>query len=591
MKTQTSQTILSLYATYQRMLLAAGQQATALKRSYLLTFFSSIAQGCAFAMFFPIFRSALAQPFDAHELFLCVAGLLLFTSLDLVLRWFAHGFDYSRHLPDVAHELRLNLGLQLRRMPQQDLAKNRTGEITSVLAGSVEEVITPMGATTSVVIRSVVVPIVVIGCTFFIDWQLAVAMLVIFPFAIPLYRVLRVYGHESTKSLSDGHAKLSAEIVEYVQGLSVLRSVGCVGAKSDRLNTAVKELEALQISNQTRNTLPTVLMMSLVEIGLSFIVAFGVYHILSARLDVAALAALLVASIRFSEPLSMLANTTAVFDYMEAGLQKIESILNVPPLPEKTHPQKIKAFDIAFDHVSFSYAQSSSPALSNVSFNIPEKTMTALVGTSGSGKTTVTRLLMRYADCQQGSIKVGGIDVRDLSSQDLMRHISVVFQDVYLFDDTIIANIRMGRPTATDEEVMAAAKAAHCDEFIARFPEGYLTRVGDAGGNLSGGEKQRISIARAILKDAPIVILDEPTASLDCESELAVQQALDRLIRSRTVIVIAHRLSTIVGADQILVFDEGRLLEKGNHQTLLECNGRYKHMWQTQQKIKNWHAR
>ncbi len=226
--------------------------------------------------------------------------------------------------------------------------------------------------------------------------------------------------------------------------------------------------------------------------------------------------------------------------------------------------------------------------LENINLHIPEKSLTAIVGKSGSGKTTLTKLILRYADPQHGVVKIGGVDVRELEQGELMKHVSVVFQDVYLFDDTILNNIRMGNPQASDNEVKEAAEKAHCDEFIERFEHGYETRVGEIGGSLSGGERQRISIARAILKDAPIVILDEPTSALDTESEVAVQKALDELIQSKTVIVIAHRLSTISHADSIVVVEDGSVVQHGTHQDLIARDGRYKNMFAAQQRIKKW---
>lgn len=224
--------------------------------------------------------------------------------------------------------------------------------------------------------------------------------------------------------------------------------------------------------------------------------------------------------------------------------------------------QQSNGYDINFENVSFTYESQEETTINDVSFTMEERTMTAIVGDSGCGKNTLTKLLMRYADIEKGTIKIGGADIRYMSQDELMKHVSVVFQDVYLFDDTIINNIRMDSPNATDEEVAAAIKAAHCNDFINRLYKGYNTIIGDIGGNLSGGERQRISIARAILKKAAIVILDEPSAALDTESEVSVQQAIDELVEDKTVIVIAHRLSTIVGADQILVMDQGEIVER-----------------------------
>jgi ATP-binding cassette, subfamily B, bacterial IrtB/YbtQ len=214
--------------------------------------------------------------------------------------------------------------------------------------------------------------------------------------------------------------------------------------------------------------------------------------------------------------------------------------------------------------------------------------MTAIVGHSGHGKTTLTRLIMRYADTQKGDIKIGGVNIKNMEPDELMSHISVVFQDVYLFDDTILNNIKMANTNATDKEVEEAANAACCHEFISRLPDGYHTRIGDIGGSLSGGERQRVSIARAILKNAPIVMLDEPTAALDTESEVAVQKAIDKLVKDRTVIVIAHRLSTIAGADNILVIHDGQIAESGTHDALIKKEGRYYNMWSAQQRTKAW---
>ena len=221
--------------------------------------------------------------------------------------------------------------------------------------------------------------------------------------------------------------------------------------------------------------------------------------------------------------------------------------------------------------------------LKGISLQIPEKALTALVGASGCGKTTITKLILRFADVKSGSIKIGGIDIRDMSQSQLMSLVSVVFQDVYLFQDTIINNIRMAKLSASDEEVIEVCKQANCHEFIQNFRDGYQTRLNDIGKSLSGGERQRISIARAILKNAPILILDEPTAALDTQNELAVQKVINKLVQGKTVLVIAHRLSTIIGAKQIVVIDKGEIVESGTHQQLLQHNGIYKEFWHLQQ--------
>ena len=260
--------------------------------------------------------------------------------------------------------------------------------------------------------------------------------------------------------------------------------------------------------------------------------------------------------------------------------ERIIEVLDAPVLPVLAPPQTPQDAGVCFEHVSFRYLGRSKNALTDISFTAPAGSLTALVGGSGCGKTTLIRLIMRYADPQQGRILIGGSDIRALTQEDLMRQISVVFQDVYLFDDTIANNIRLGKANASDAEIEAAARTARCHDFIMAMPEGYQTRVGDIGGKLSGGEKQRISIARALLKNAPIIILDEPTAALDTESEVAVQQAIDALVQDKTVIVITHRLSTISGAQQIIVLSGGQVAESGTHSELLTQNGVYRRLWQ-----------
>lgn len=588
-QTQTMQSVPSLTQSYRRMLQAAGNEAPALRRSFQYAVLSSVMQGLAFASLYPLMEVILSESFNINQLWTWVGVLGLFALLDWVFRWKAHEFGYSEKLANVTHETRVKLGLHLRNMPLQSLYKSRTGELSTVIAGNVDEIITPMGTISEMFIRSLTVPIVVILATAFINWQLAIAMVLIFPMTIPIYRWIRKSKGRGMRELANAHANTASEIVEYVQGLPVLRAANATGEKSERLQTSLAHLQKIQEKSQLKSIMPNFLLWTWIEGGIIVILAIGVYLILNGSFTIAALAALLIISVRLSESIALLTNVAAVLDYMEAGFEKIEKFLAIKPLTIQQLQQAPKHFEIAFENVTFGYVESESPELSNINLTLPEKSMTALVGPSGSGKTTLTRMIMRYADPQNGQVKIGGVDVRAMSQEALMSHISVVFQDVYLFDDTVLNNIRMGKPNATDEEVEAAARSAHCHEFISRLPHGYQTQIGEIGGTLSGGERQRISIARAILKNAPIVMLDEPTAALDTESELAVQQAIDELVKNRTVIVIAHRLSTIVGADQIVVLEDGQIVQSGKHSELIAQSGRYQSMWQAQQGVKNWH--
>ena len=284
------------------------------------------------------------------------------------------------------------------------------------------------------------------------------------------------------------------------------------------------------------------------------------------------------------EPISDSAHTLGVID---GAMDQLDALREENFIDADGKDIPLRHYDIEFKNVDFGY--DSRQVLKNVSFTIPEKTSTAIVGPSGSGKTTICSLIARFYDPQSGSISVGGHDLREFTCDSLLSNISMVFQNVYLFHDTVRANILFGRPDATEEEMIAAAKKARCHDFIMALPEGYDTVVGEGGGTLSGGERQRISIARAILKDAPIILLDEATASIDPENEHLIQQAISALTRGKTIITIAHRLSTIRNADQILVVDDGRIAERGTHEELLAKNGLYKRFTEVREQAEGWH--
>jgi ABC-type multidrug transport system ATPase subunit/MFS family permease len=371
------------------------------------------------------------------------------------------------------------------------------------------------------------------------------------------------------QTLGEAHQRLSGDIVEFAQGMMVLRACGSDADKSRALRDHFDALENLQTRTHRQSAGATMLIAGVVELGLQVVVLCGIIWVVTGTLNLAFLIAAAAMIMRFAEPMAMFISYTSVVELIASALQRIEQFMAIAPLPVAEQSEMPERYDIRFDQYSLPLRRSGDPALNDLSLTFPAASMSALVGASGAGKTTVSKLLMRYADPQQGQISIGGVDIRRLTAEQLNSLISVVFQDVWLFDDTLLANIRIARPQATQQEVEEAARAAQCLEFISRLPQGWLTPMGEMGGQLSGGERQRISIARALLKNAPVVILDEPTAALDIESELAVQKAIDNLVHNRTVIIIAHRLSTIAGAGNILVMEEGRVVEQGTHAQLL----------------------
>jgi len=580
----------SLKDSIAKMFIAAGDEAPAMKRSLVFLGAAALVEGLALSCFFPIFHALLTEPMSVNALMFWLSIMAGLAVLEGVLRWFGNGaFSYSPRFANVSYLLRLKLGNTLRHIPLETLYKKSTGELVSVLSGNVDEVTMPMGTLSAVMLRSLLVPLVVILLTSVYDWRMALILALIFPLLLPMYRRRRAAYARGMSALADANVRTSAALLEYIQGLAVLRSANATGVKAKVLHEALLHLEKIQRQGQKKGILPNILTASLVEMGIWVIVLLGVIWILQGSLSLSVLMALLVIVVRFSEPVALFINMAAVFDYMEAGLTRIEALLNMEPLPVKEPIQSPKGFDIEFDNVSFSYHQSEELSLQSVSLRVPERSMIALVGPSGSGKTTLFRMLLRYADPQSGKVTLGGCDIRHMEPETLMQQVSVVFQDVYLFNDTIMNNIRMGRPDASDDEVQLAARSAYCEAFIQRLPDGYQTQVGDIGARLSGGEKQRISIARALLKNAPIVLLDEATAALDTESEAMVQSAINALVSEKTVLVIAHRLSTIRQADRIYVFEKGRQVESGSHDELIAQEGCYHRLWQAQESVKAWH--
>ncbi|TBU90066.1 ABC transporter ATP-binding protein/permease [Stutzerimonas kirkiae] len=570
------------------LLRSTGQYAPRLRRSLLGLLFAAILQGLALACLFPLF-DALLQARDGAATLFWLGALSLLAAAAAALRWYAQGFDFDGDMAAATHQLRTRLGEQLRRIPLEELQDRRSGDVNSALLGNVDENFNYVVTIADPLLSALLTPLVVAIAALLVDWRIGLSLLLISLAVIPLYlRQKPIYG-AGTRKVAQANQLINAELVEYTQGLQVLRAAGREGEKASRLQDSFEHLRQVQIEDVKSEIRSSMLSSSIIELSVLLLVGLGIFWSLDGSLSLASLAAVLVIVVRFAEPLATFMNYSKVISIVEAALQRIDALLAIEPLPQRQPAQSPTGFEVRFEGVSFQYRQADRPALHELDVELPGNSLSALVGPSGSGKTTLTRLLMRHADPQSGTVRIGGVDIRHIQPEQLNRLISVVFQDVYLFDDSILANIRMARPDASDEEVEAAARAAHCHDFILRLADGYQTRVGDIGGRLSGGERQRISIARAILKGAPIVILDEPSAALDTESEVAVQRAIEALVRGRTVIVIAHRLSTIAAADRILVIEDGRLAEQGRHAELLAAGGRYQAMWQAQQQAKSWH--
>ena len=379
---------------------------------------------------------------------------------------------------------------------------------------------------------------------------------------------------------------MTGAVIEYARGLAVVKSFGKAGASMESVTKAIDDSKKIHLKIEWGYIPGNALHLLALKCGSVGLAMASCLMCLAGQMELPVM--LMFVFFSFSifaslEPISDSAHTLGVID---DAMDQLDALKGENFIDAYGSDIKLSHFDIAFKNVDFGY--DSRQVLKDVSFRIPEKTSTAIVGPSGSGKTTICSLLARFYDPQSGSISVGGHDLKEFTCDSLLSNISMVFQNVYLFNDTIRANICFGKPDATEEEMIDAAKKARCHDFIMALPDGYDTIVGEGGGTLSGGEKQRISIARAILKNAPIIILDEATASIDPENEHLIQQAISALTRGKTIITIAHRLATIQNADQILVVDDGRIAEAGTHDALIREEGLYKRFTEIREKAEGW---
>ena len=576
-----TRTTKSLLKTYIGLINAAGKQKKILIRSLIYTVISSCLFGVSLVLLYPLFASLEAKSVTATVTHLIIVIVLLVGSF--IFKVLCERYDADGYSTLAVTELREKLGNKLRNISLDYLSQFRSGEINHLMMQSVNEAAVFTFMLLNIIITGVVIPLSAAIALLFYSWQLSLMMLLVFPMAIPLYLWRRKAYRRGFSILAEANAKLKGEAVEFVQGLDVLKSTGQTEEKMTEFVKVTTDVANILRIGTKKGEKPNLIITIVIQAGLILIISLGAYLVNAATISYLLLACVLLIVARSTDVLNFFVQMSSMLESLVIGYEKLQELLNAPSLPEKKAEIMPEHYNIEFERVNFSYRGQDKYVLKNISLHIPEKVLTALVGASGCGKTTITKLILRFADVISGSIKIGGIDIRDMSQRQLMSLVSVVFQDVYLFQDTIINNIRMAKLSASDEEVIEVCKQANCHEFIQNFRDGYQTQLNDIGKSLSGGERQRISIARAILKNAPILILDEPTAALDTQNELAVQKVINKLVQGKTVLVIAHRLSTIIGAKQIVVIDKGSIVESGTHQQLLQQDGIYNEFWHLQQ--------
>jgi len=543
-------------------------------------------QGLAFVLIVPVLRAVLdGRPDDAVP-WLALEGALLAGYAIVHYRSQMAGYEAAVAL---AGGLFRRLGDHIAKLPLGWFRADRAGTVGRVTSQGVVEVIGVPAHLVRPVVTAFVTPLTVALAMLAFDWRLALATLATAPLAALAYRWSGDLLQRSQRESDAAAADAAGRIVEFAQAQALLRAFGRSGdgaAAHDPLDAALARQRAAR-RDQLFTTLPGfVAFVAVVQCGFTAILLYGTLLGTGGSIGATELVALLVLAVRYTEPMVAAADLSGAFRIARNSLERMEDLLSTPPLPEPAKPARPGAPSVELRDVSFGY--DGEPLLTGVSFVVAAGTTTALVGASGSGKTTIARLVARFADVDGGAVLVAGADVRELATSELLALVAPVFQDVYLFDATIADNVRIGRPAASDAELARVARLARVDEIVQRLPLGWDTPVGEAGGALSGGERQRVSIARALLKDAPIVLLDEATAALDIHNETAIGDALATLHGERTVLVIAHRLETILAADQIVVLGGGRVVECGRHAELLAAGGAYAAMWAERRAARGW---
>lgn len=510
-----------------------------------------------------------------------------------IIVFFCNKFDYKKTYVVSYMEsenARISIAEHIRKLPMSVFNSKDLSELTTNIMGDVatsEHVLSHVVPQLIANFISITVICVLLAA---FDWRMALAIFITVPIAFGII----VFSRKIYSRLHNKHAyaKLAAsgQVQEYIEGIKVIRACNMDGEKFNALDNALREMKRMAIAMEFGTGVFVTGSQTLLQAGIGFTVFTGTVLLTRGQIELVSMLMFLLIVIRIYGPLLVELTLLPELLYHQIAVKRMRDLMAIEPM-EGDAEKLLQNTDIQLENVSFHYNEDGEEVISDMSVSIPMGSITALVGPSGSGKSTVSRLIARFWDVNKGKITIGGVDIKTLDPEHLMSYMSFVFQDVVLFNDTIYNNIRIGNMGASKEEVIAAAKAACCDEFIEKLPDGYETMLGENGSTLSGGERQRISIARALLKDAPIVLLDEATASLDPENEVLIQKAISTLIKGKTVVVIAHRLRTIMDVDKIIVLDNGRLVEEGTSRELLAKNGLFARLYKIQQESLGWTAK
>lgn len=574
-----------MYGTLKKIIAFAGSKEGLLKKSLLFAFLSGLFAALQFAALFIVVEALVSDNRDRRFIWISL-GIMAVSLVGRIITTYFSTMEQTETGYCMVAEKRIHIGDRLRYIPMGYFNKNSIGNITAIVTTTLGDVENSAARVLVSVLGGFFNSVALVIVLLVFDWRIGLIAAI----GVLLYLVAAELALRKSACLSGvrqhTQESLVESVLEYIQGMGIVKAFGMEKDSTQSIDSAIKA-SCRDNLKLTKASVPyDALKQVVVRVFSVLLLLASIYFWLNGSLSLAYGVILVIASFMVFNDLENAGNMASLLQMLAASMDTANSIDDTPVMDEKGADVVPASSEIIFDNVDFSYADRK--ILDHVSFTIPAGTTTAIVGPSGSGKTTMCNLIARFWDVDAGRITVGGKDVRDFKLDSLMKNISMVFQSVYLFADTIENNIKFGCPDATHEQVVEAAKKACCHDFISALPEGYDTVIGEGGGTLSGGEKQRISIARAMLKNTPIIILDEATSSVDPENEDELQRAIEALTHDKTIIMIAHRLKTVRSADQILVLNNAHIVQSGTHSELIQQKGLYADFVTARQEAIGW---
>ena len=556
-----------------------------IRRSIIAGFFHAIFNALQFGAIYYMLIAIFSQRVSTQTIWICL-GILLVSLVGKIATQKISQMNQTHAGYFMAAHKRIEIGEKIKKVPMGFFSSYSLGRLTTIATTSLSQAEQWIPMLLVLVLGGILNTLIFVLGTFIFNQKIGlVAVVGVIVFFI-VTSLMEKKSTKNAKKMTETQTELTKQVLAAIQGMQVIKSYNLAGKNNRKLEKSIKDTSYLLLKLE-KSVQPYIvtqrIVMGITTVAMTYL---SIKLNLAGDLPLAETILMIIASFIIFEGLVGAGSNMAILRAAENAIDSVDFVNEIPDIKEGTERTPIQNHNIEFKDVSFSYDQR--PILKNVSCAIKENTMTAIVGPSGSGKTTFCNLIARFWDVDSGQISIGGKNIKDYTIENLMNNISMVFQNVYLFEDTIENNIKFGKQDATKDEIIEAAKKAQCHDLIMTFPQGYQTMIGEGGASLSGGEKQRISIARAMLKDAPIIIFDEATANIDPENEDKLKEAIESLTKDKTVIMIAHRLKTIRNADQILVLNQGNIVERGDHETLMAYGGLYKDLIKAKKVSESW---